>query len=1649
MQINAWILAGAAALSGLWMGAAVARTGPADAPAVILAAQDGVPLEGVRPASAPRAGARVVRGMQFVRLRTDTTTAIPRACFEFSMPLDPGVNYVDYFQITPAAPVTAEVSDRQVCLSGLGFQPDREVVVREGVPAAGGKERTPRSETVTVAFGDRPTFVGFAGRGTILPRAEADGLGIETVNVSRLEVEVLRVGDRILGRQSIDPGTAVSEGDWNFYSFEEAGADVGVPIWKGTVAVRGERNAPATTVFPLGSVLRAGDPGAYVVRVRDAGPGAGLRGANGDTPAAASRWIVNTDMAIQTFQGSSGLDVVVRSIASARPLGGVRVALLGANNDLLSEGTTTGEGRVRFEAALMRGEGPDRARYVMAYGQASDFAALDLERPAVDLSSRAVEGRARPRGADAFLYTERGVYRPGETVRLTGLVRDRDGSALGARGATLVLRRPNGTEATKLRADTASHGGALQIDYALSSTAPRGMWTAEVTADGETTPAGKVGFAVEDFVPQRLKVEVDAEVGPLLPGTSRAVSVDAQFLYGAPGAGLRVDGSGRLMADPRPFERFAGFAFGREEDAFADQIIDTVGSAVTDAQGRAVLDYAPPADLESLRPLMARLDVEVTEPGGRAVGDRITLPVRTAPLYVGIRPVFENRQVDRNAEARFEVVALDAAGAPQARRGLSWTLVEEEWTYDWYMQDGEWRWRSDFRDRPVISGTLDVGAGGPATLARRMSDDGRYRLIVRDDASGVETSLRFTAGWNWGATQEDRETPDTVQVDVPDQPVRRGQNVRLGIRSPYAGEAQIVVATDEVVALRTVSLRSGTNMVDLRSDESWGAGAHVLVTVMTPRSATERPIPRRAVGVGYVPIDMADRTLQVELTLPEKVVPRQRLSVPIRVRGVPSGDRVHLTLAAVDEGILQITRFESPDAPDWYHGRRALTVDLRDDYGRLLNPNLDAAAETRAGGDGGIGGEALTVVPTRTVALFSGVVTVEGGRATIELDIPDFNGQLRLMAVAWSQRAVGSLARPLTVRDPVVADLTLPRFLAPGDAAQATLLLDNVEGRPGPYTVTVAGSGATAAAAAAQTFTLDRAQRTMAVFPVSAPAAGLGEVTMTITGPGGFRVTRGYPIQARPAWMAVTETSTNAQAPATAFTLTSAAWQAFQPGTVRASVSYSALRGLDPGPIFDSLERYPYGCTEQLVSVAMPLLYSGELASAGGRADDPRLRARVQDAINRILDRQSDDGSFGLWAEGDNAAAPWLGAYTVDFLRRAKDAGYAVPDAPMALAYRGLRPVVRADDWAESGYRFAVDPWRGNPDTTERLRSRSAAYALYVMAKGGEADIGQLRYWADARLEAEPSPLARAQVGAALAHLGDRARAREAFRKAEQALGHRNEGDWYQSPVRDMAGVLMLAVEAGQPETAARVATMLSRTAPDADSLMTQEKAWLVLAAHSMFRHTGQPAVAVGGAAPAPLPRLVIDPARIGSGLALTNRGTGPIWRTVSVTGVPLADPGPLARGLTIAKSVRALDGSAVDLGSLAQGTRVVVVLSVRSEGARTVPAILVDLLPAGLEVEGALRPEDGASPTGSDTAPGPFAWAGVLEGLRTAEARDDRFVAALDLSGAPRTVAYIARAVTPGSYVLPGAQVEDMYRPGVVGRSATARLTVLPPRAP
>jgi hypothetical protein len=1617
-----------------------------------------------RSATAPRAAPPKPAGFAVWRSRIDTSRPDPLACVQMTRPLNPAKSYSDYVLVAPDvghAPAVIVRND-ELCVGGLGLT-DHKVTLLKGLPAQSGETLAANAD-VDFTVSQKPPYVGFAGQGVILPREESDGVGIETVNVTKLSIEVWRVPDRNLVRKNISAPDATAEGDDAGDYGDDSPDDEGRMVWKGALSVRGPSGQKLTTVFPLGAVLKEMKPGGYVIKARDASGGRDLTKEGGGladstSPAQARRWIMFTDMGLTAYDGSEALDVVVRSLKSARTMGGVRVALVAKNGEDLASATSDGSGRVRFLRPLLKGEGASAAKMVMAYGAQGDLAVLDLDRSPVDLSNQGIDGRTAPAGADAakitagrttntdvdgYLYADRGIYRPGETVHLVAMVRDREAHAVKDRKGWLVIKRPSGVEFRKIGFDRADQGAVAQ-DIELPKTAPRGRWTANLQIEGIDDPAGKLSFSVEDFVPQRLAVTVAAQDKvAVTAGETRKVAVNARFLYGAPGAGLKTEGELRLHADPNPFPQYKDFRWGDDQTPFDEKLVD-LGSSVTDGAGNANLSVAASQAGDTKVPLSATLTASVFEPGGRPVRESTFLKVLTQPVYFGVRIDQGNADSSSVAPVSLDVIAVDGQGKRTAAEGVNWSLVSENWNYDWFQQDGKWQWRRTSRDAVVAKGTVNLTPGSDLRVNRRLGW-GDYRLEITS-ASGAKTVTRFSAGW--GAPAKEAEAPDFVRVSAGTRTWSQGDTVQVAIKAPYGGEAQIAVATDRLIDFKTLTVAPGGATVSLKTNAAWGGGAYVLVTVIQPRDPSVTPRPRRALGLVYVPLDPKNRKLTVDLGTPSKLDSKAPVKVPVTIHGLGFGQRAHVTIAAVDEGILRLTKQQTPDPVGWYFGKRALTLDYRDDYGRLLDPNLGAPAAVNYGGDE-LGGEGLTVTPIKTVALWSGVVdTGLDGRAVINLPAADFNGELRVMAVAWTDDAVGSSAKAMTVRQPVVADLNLPRFLAPGDHAWATLELHNVEGKVGGYLAQIF-SDRGVLAPFKKLEQLVFGQRIADHAQLVAPGvAGVSNISFQVDGPG-FTTLKSYPIETRLGWGPVTRTTVELQQPGETYTPTSDLMSGMMAGSVTMQVSYSPFKGFDPSAVALALDRYPYGCTEQLVSTAYPLLYAAEMSS------DPKLKVStysLNTAVGRLLDRQTLDGAFGLWRVGDGEADAWLGAFATDFLVQAKAQGAPVPDIALQRALGAMRQISRPDGTASLAYRMEYPKgWAGSDDATkkatEKMRSRASAYALYVLARAGHGygDLARLRWWHDEQMKNESSPIAKAQIGAGLALMGDRARAHDALVQAAHSIGYKENTDWYQSPLRDLAAVIAYAYEAGEISLARSLQDRLDGVVRDPDSLNTQEQARLLQAAHAMLKYTGPIRIRATGAGAMPLPTAAGSPRWSVGHLAdahFVDAGSGPIWRTVTVRGTPLASPAAQSQGVSVEKHYWTMAGAPASLASLMQGQRVVVEISGVSHQGRSTSLVIDDPLPAGFEIETALGPDD-AQAAEAGSASGPYKFLGQLTAPDSQESRDDRYVAALALGGNKRfSIAYVARAVTPGDFYLPGVEAHDMYRHSLFARSGGGRTTI------
>jgi uncharacterized protein YfaS (alpha-2-macroglobulin family) len=1550
-------------------------------------------------------------GFRLMDYTVDSDSASPRACFQFSEELAKRTDFTPFVALAGTDKPAVSAEEKQLCVDGLKHGERYNINLRAGLPSTV-KEGLPKSAEFNIYVRDRKPFVHFTGRAYVLPRTGQRGIPLVSVNTPAVTIDVFRIGDRNLINTVIDSDF---QKPISRYQLSDLGDQRGVKVWSGELATANTLNQDVTTAFPVDQALGDLQPGVYVMTAAAKGP------ASDDDNQLATQWFIVSDLGVTAFSGNDGIHVFINSLASTEAVAHAEVRLIARNNEILATRKTDESGHVLFEAGLARGEGGLSPVMVTVTGDKADYAFLSLKTSAFVLSDRGVAGRDVPDGADAFVYAERGVYRSSETVYLTALLRDGQGNAVTGGPLTLLIERPDGVEFRRaVLLDQGAGGRTLAVP--LNSAVPSGTWRVRAFTDPKGASIGETTFMVEDYVPERLEFDISSKDKLIRADAPVEVKIDGHFLYGAPASNLQLEGD-MLVAPATERPGFPGYQFGVDDEQTTSNERTPIESLPeSDANGVATFPVGLAKPLTSTRPQEAQIFIRMAETGGRAVERKLVLPVAPTAAEIGVKPLFADKSVAEGDKASFDVVFAAPDGKTLARDSLHYELLKLESRYQWYRQNSYWEFEPVKSTTRVADGDVAIAADQPTRITLS-PQPGRYRLDVKSaEPDGPITSVQFDVGWY---SDGSADTPDLLETSIDKPQYQSGDTMVVSVNARTAGKLTVNVLGDRLLMTQTLDVKEGTAQVKIPVAKDWGTGAYVLATLRRPLDVVASRMPGRAIGLKWFGIDKQARTLAVNLSPPSLVRPNSSLKIPVKLGGLNPGEDAKIVVAAVDVGILNLTNYKPPAPDDYYLGQRSLTAEIRDLYGQLIDGMQGTRGQIKSGGDAG-GAELQGSPPTqKPLALYSGIVTVAAdGTAEISFDVPDFAGAARVMAVAWTATKLGRATIDVIVRDPVVLTATLPRFLLNGDHGTMSVDLDNVEGAPGDYTVNVMAAGPVKVSGnPAITSKLAAKQRTSMALGLDAGGAGTAQFDVDINGPDGLTLARHYSLDVKPATQILARRSIRTLAKGESLTLTSDMFSDLVPGTGSVSLSASQSTALDAATILQALDRYPYGCSEQITSRAMPLLYVNELAAGAHLAQDTEIDQRIKDAIERLLARQGSNGSFGLWSAGGDDA--WLDAYVTDFLTRAREKGIAVPDILFKSALDRIRnSVVNANEPEKDG-------------------GRDLAYGLYVLARNGAAPIGDLRYLADTKLNNLATPIAKAQLAAALALVGDRNRAELVYAAALDSLAPKPVLEFgrndYGSALRDAAALVSLASEGNAPRATLTQAVARVEVARGLTSYTsTQENAWMVLAARALAKETlaldlnGQPIKTA-------LFRSYKAREVANQPIKITNTGDVPLQAVVSVSGSPVVPEPAASNGFKIERNYFTLDGKPADISKARQNDRFAVVLKVTEPKPEYGRIMVSEYLPAGLEIDNPRLVSSG------DT--GTLDWIEDGQEPVNTEFRDDRFTAAIDRatdSKAVFTVAYVVRAVSPGKYVLPQAYVEDMYNPSRYGRTGTGNMEVV-----
>lgn len=1556
----------------------------------------------------------------------------------FSDALDPRREVSGLIRVEPSLAVTARVLGREVVLSGPFKSGERYTVVVEG----GLRSRwgTTLSGPVRreIAFAQLKPRLRFVHDGAILPSANQREVRFATLNVARVQLEIKRVFENNLV-QFLQTERLGGERTRNEQFTDGFVRRVGVVVHSDTLELSGERNAWQTHALDLRTLIGARDRGLYLIKLAFRQEDMLYESPDDDTrsyywgeeyysnprsPGYVWRHgqvykpILVSDIGL-TYKAAANRNLVYAThIGEARALGGVKVTLKSYQNQILASGESNDRGQVSLPAV-------DEEVFVVEGEWSGQRSVIQTGRMGWNLSGFDTDGaEAADEGLRAFLYTERGVYRPGDPVNLSMIIRNDDETFPEDHPVAVTVYDPRNRKRLE-RTLREGRDGFYHLPFETAPEDPTGGWRIEVLAGSKRFYHD---LAIETVVPFRLKVELTSPERRLGSDAERlSLDLSSQYLFGTPAAGLDAEVSLVLDKAPLTVERWPGFAFDnpvREYDALRRSLF----SGALDSDGAAAVTYTLPELSESPSALEARLEARVYEPGGRPNTARLTLPVDPYPRYVGIRlPETEYGVARVGAEQQLAMVVVSPDGKTVPGRPLRYRIYQGS-RYWWYDYEGDYRdyrlrFKSHSTTRAIREGELTSGAE-PVVLGFVPEDDGTYYIEVQDGDDGhLAGAFLQASGWAGGAGREAAMLALRTDRDS----YRVGETAR--VRFPVPDEGQVLFSLErgreilESEWRRPTRDEKGQMAIDIPITAAMVPTTYATVSIIQPHAQTANDRPIRLYGVVPLQIVNPDTRHDLRLEVPGELRANEEFDVVVQ-----TGDRrpAQVTVAVVDEGLLALTDFRTPDPWDHFYRKLRLGVNTFDLFDEVIGANTGDVLSVFSIGGGMAeayrrdqqGAEGRRRFPP--VSLFEGPVnTDDNGRAVARFTMPDYVGAVRVMAVSATGARYGRADRTVPVRTELMVVSSMPRALGPGDRFEVTasVFAMTEDVRTAEVRISADGPLSVVGESRRQVAFAEPGEQEVA-FTLEA-AEAIGEATVTVSAAkDGHEAASTTEIVIRTAAPRIGDREERPVTPGETVTL--AIPDRGIPGSNRATIALRTRPDLNMGERLGWLMRYPYGCVEQTVSAVFPQLYLTTFLAAegGGGGDSARVDANINAGIDRLRRFQLGDGGFAYWP-GSRDVSVWGSLYAGHFLLEARERGYHVPaDLLNAwLAYERGMALVTRDPLMARVYRVFLLSLAGEPPTA----------AMNLLRENNLKDMRVTEKW---------------MLGAAYRLAGVERQADEITRGLDTREEPYSRTDMtYGSRLRDEAIILQTLLQFDRMEAARPLAERIARSLSANDWYSTQSTAFMLMA---LGRYIHAVEGADGGS-----PRLAAE-VRLPNGQTVTVDHRGFAWQmpvtdgfgdSLSVTllegssvarayaalewsGVPLRDTrGAVSRELALKVSWLDEDGMPISVESLRQGTRFWARFTATNPNpeAPLAEVALVQVLPAGWEIEntrlsGESRPE----------------WMNGwnLGREEYQDIRDDRVMWFFDFPRNGRSFDFAIKlnAVSEGRFTLPPALLEAMY---------------------
>jgi uncharacterized protein YfaS (alpha-2-macroglobulin family) len=1162
------------------------------------------------------------------------------------------------------------------------------------------------------------------------------------------------------------------------------------------------------------------------------------------------------------------------------------------------------------------------------------------------------------------------------------------------------LSRPDGLVVGSAVAQ--SQSGGVHFAFDLPLIAPAGDWRLDISRDDDNEPVGVAAVHVLPPDAQLLAIGLSVDAAVIDPAQPGTVTIDVEDAHGAPAANAPGELDVAVAAADEPFPAFHAFAFGLEDDRIAPVKIEPI-HFVTDASGKASVALKLPQLPASTRLLEARITAHVLDPAGRSAERTIAQPLGDRAVLLGVKPV-DTPAFSEGQPVRFDAIAVSPDGARQDKPAAGWEILRRDAVPFWGWTGTRFTYRPRLDEAHVAGGQIDIAAGTPSQISTT-APPGNYRIALFDPNG--DSSVGFSVGWV-GSGGEDA---DAVQIKLAKPFVTPGETADIFVKPPFDSDIVLMGAGPALgeAVVRHIPAAGSTVKLDIPRDSV--DGVEVIASAVTPAGANGAP-PQRALGKAWLQADPALRRLPVALDLPERISPRQELAIPITVSGALDEP------AVVSVSVVEAASEPGEDAASAALGEPASpAIALRDVYDRIIGPLGSVPREARAAQQAPLREDDrpfLSPPSGGALSLSSGIVALDkSGRGTVRVLLPDFQGAIRVRAIAWTASRIGVAEAQLPVHDPLSASLDMPDTLAPDDRAELSLALDNIDGPRGEYHLKVDASGAVAIQGDAQ-LVANLAEHEQRSQPLTLIARGVGDgaVTVRVEGPGGMAYERSFATRVRPGGPIVSRYGAAVLKPGGALAADPSLFAGLRTDTIAASLTLAGVSAFDPGAVSAQLLATPAVSVVQIIADATPAI------------GDPAQRGRMDAAIVALAALQRRDGGFGPAGAAESDLL--LSARAAEFLSQTNRSAAAAPALAAVLDYlaRQHEPQPGADQ---------PPP---DPSTIPDRMIEALAYRDKVLSEAGRFDLHRLRYFVDRFGPVIRSPAALAHIGAAFAALGAKNDAAAAFTRAS-ALPLPADPDAPGVEFRSLAELAAIMAEsnAAPPAALQSVAAKLAAAAAARREFGIDEAIWLyraraVLApAGAVKLKLADRTVEQAGPFTIALKSADLPPVR--------NAGDAPIHAGFAVSGALLPGEPKDGAGFEIQRWLFDLTGKPIDPAAMRLNDRLVIVLTGRFTGQGQPHAMVTDRLAGGWRIEA-------ASLTDPATR---FPWLKELTGSGWATLRQGAFVASPLIGGERREfkLAYVVRAATPGQFTLPGAYIADINQPGLSARSPAGRIKIDP----